>query len=75
MAPPEENVQNQPVPQIPLQRVVFNDLAGMKAPEFGTQMIFQGHSRNSRDIASSCFQLLHTQAGHQRREQTTSCCG
>ena len=36
MAPPEENVQNQPVPQIPLQTVVFNDLglAGVKAPEF-----------------------------------------
>ena len=34
MAPPEENVQNQPVPQIPLQTVVFNDLVGVKAPEF-----------------------------------------
>ena len=34
MAPPEENVQNQPEPQIPLQTVVFNDLAGVKAPEF-----------------------------------------
>ena len=34
MAPPEENVQNQPVPQIPQQTVVFNDLAGVKAPEF-----------------------------------------
>ena len=34
MAPPEENVQNQPVPQIPQQTVVFNDLAGVKTPEF-----------------------------------------
>ena len=34
MAPPEENVQNQPVPQIPQQTVIFNDIVGVKAPGF-----------------------------------------
>ena len=57
MAPPEENVQNQQVPQNPQQTVVFNDIAGVKAPNLsGTQMTFQGHSGDSRDIASSCSQ-------------------
>ena len=69
MAPPEEDVQNQPAPQIPQQTVVFNDLAGVKAPEFDWHSDdLPGAFKNSKDIASSCFQLLHTQAGHQRSE-------
>ena len=49
MAPPEENVQNQPVPQIPQQTVIFNDIADLKAPEFDWHSDdLPGHPRNSR---------------------------
>ena len=69
MAPPEENLQNQPVPQIPRQTVVFNDLAGVKAPEF------DWHSDDLpgtfKKFKRYCQLMLSTPtyaAGHQRRE-------